>query len=43
MTKLQEQLISTFAQLDEELKRNEPSDVKLEMLYRKISILESHL
>ena len=43
MSDLQKQLISTFEQLDNELKRSEPSDIKLEMLYRKITVLESNL
>ena len=43
ITDTQQQLIATFNQLDNELKRSEPSDVKLEMLYRKIVVLESHL
>tara|TARA_R110000744_G_scaffold147612_3_gene260568 strand:- start:287 stop:436 length:150 start_codon:yes stop_codon:yes gene_type:complete len=43
MNGLQKQLIATFEQLDTELKRAEPSDVKLEFLYRKIAILEAYL
>lgn len=38
-----EQLNKTLKQLEDELKRSEPSDEKLEFLYRKIMILEAFL
>jgi hypothetical protein len=43
MNETQKQLIMAFAQLDAELKKDEPNDVKLEFLYRKIAILEAYL
>ena len=43
ITDTQQQLLLTFGQLDAELKRANSSDVKLEMLYRKIAMLESFL
>lgn len=43
MSNLHKQLIATFEQLDNELKRAEPSDIRLEFLYKKIAILEAHL
>lgn len=43
MTDLQKKLIAAFDQLDAELKRSDPSDVRLEMLYLKIKTMESHL
>ena len=43
MNDIEKQLMDTLTQLDDELKRKEPSNTRLEFFYRKIAILEAHL